>query len=360
MQDPIVEIRTDSALTTASDVAAGPDVAKALHSWPTDIPADDEIDPIRVAVMDSGIHQDLVENHPWFENVTVVDRFDYTGSENGGDAVGHGSGCASIIGVAAASVLADFLPNDIPVELESHRIFGSGSRTGIRAIAEAYANLTMRGDKIDIVNMSWGARDNDPRLNRLHDKLLNAGAHDVVAAGNTGSDGGSPATNERAFSAGAVNKHGDLTRFTSSDPPRDNPDVAALGKDVKLARAPGTSMGRVLNDDFVKASGTSFAAPYTVAAYTIALAVRRTSWDTAFEQAAPDIPGTKKDGSGLLKAASAIHGETPGDQPPTTNGFAWNFNGDTLWLDAEWLPEGDTQVTKLDETKDHVDIRVDK
>lgn len=341
-----VELRVDHNITTADDALATPEDAHALHEWPQQAPEPGD-DPVTVAVMDSGIHQDAVENHPWFDGVEVVARYDATGTGTGGDNVGHGTGCASIIA-----------HNGLNVELIDVRIFGDSGRTGFETIRDAYEWMIERGDRIDLANLSWGAQRNIPQINQLHEKMLNAGIHDVVAAGNTGDRGGSPSTSRRAFSAGAVDASGDLTRFTSSNPDRDNPDVAAVGKNVKMARAPGTSMGNPINDQYTKASGTSFSAPYTLAGYTLAYNIAPDSWDSRFEKAAPDIPGSEKDGDGLFKLAPAL-GEGPGPEPnPTTDVDLWNFIGnDVAYIHADWLPESGSKVERREETKDHIDLR---
>lgn len=350
MDEPAnVEIRTDNIITsTDTDDVLDPADARALHGWPDTLPETD--DPLTVAIMDSGIHPETVETHPWFDGIEVVDRYDAVGAGTPGDDVGHGTACASV-----------YARNTPDVELVSVRIFGKNGRTGFGTIKDAYKWLTDNAARIDIVNMSWGASQDYAPINALHDNLLAAGVHDVVAAGNTGTDGGSPATAERAFSAGAVDGSGRMARFSSSDPNHDNPDVAAVGVDVKLARAPDTAMGRPLNDQYVAASGTSFAAPYTGAAMVNAMyAADAGSWDKRFERRAADIPGTPRDGAGVLKLSAAVDGGEGSDRP-TTDADVWNFAGsDTMFLDAQWLPTGETTVTRLEETKEYVDLRVSK
>lgn len=353
-----VELRTDNVLTSAPAAGyASPKDAMELHDWVSEAPEKSE--PIRVAIMDSGVHPKL-QMHSWGENIDIVHYADYTGNSKKGDAVGHGSACASIVGVAAANVLSKFT-DSTPIEIESHRIFGESGRTDFNTIKRAYRGIIERSDEIDIVNMSWGARQDIPRINRLHEKLMNEGVHDVVAAGNTGSDGGSPATAKGAFSVGAVDKHGDVTRFTSRDPNQGNPDVAALGKNTKLWRAPGTSMGTPINDEFTKASGTSFAAPYTTAGYAIALWFKQSSWDTKLEEAAPDIPGTKVDGEGLLKLDNAITGEEPKPIQPEGNARVLSlFGNSAVWMNNSWLPSGKTGTKLLNEDENGIDIRFKK
>lgn len=288
------EIRTDDKITTASsDRLIDPQEARDLHNWKL-VPQSGE--PITVAVMDSGIDEEVAKSHPWFAEATLTKQYDATGQGTGEDAVGHGTGCASIIANAVSEV-----------ELYDVRIFGgSGANQGFGPIRDAYGWLIAHADEIDVVNMSWGSQRDVPQINNLHERLISKGVVDVVAAGNTGGDGGSPATAERAFSAGAVDEEGNPTRFSSFDPEKGNPDVAAVGQNVQMVRANGTAMGTPLSDDYVKSSGTSFAAPYVTAAYVNAMYKNRGDYDQKFMNAAQDVPGTPKDGGGILKLEDAI------------------------------------------------------
>jgi len=295
--------RTDLDLISANaqDVALPEEIA-ALHGWPERLP---ESEPAVVAVMDSGIHASVVENHPWFEGAEVVGRYDAAGAGTPRDKVGHGTGVASLIARMAPAV-----------EFVDVRIFGSDTRTGFNVIRRAYEWLIDRAGQIDIVNMSWGARRNVMQINQLHERLIDAGVHDVVAAGNTGTDGGSPATSGVAFSAGALDEEGTPARFSSFDPDQGNPDVAAIGVNVKMARTPGTEFGNRIDARFTKGSGTSFAAPLTSAAYATLLAAERSDWDQRLVDGAEDIEGTPRDGAGVLKMPKDLFVGPPEEEPP--------------------------------------------
>jgi len=319
--DVDVRDRTDPGLISASeDKIALPGEIAGLHNWPEDMP---EPEPVTVAVMDSGIHPDAVGNHPWFEGASVAGRYDAAGSGTREDEIGHGTGVASLIARMAPAV-----------RLVDVKIFGSRARTGFAVIRRAYEWMIENAGRIDLVNMSWGARRNIMQVNQLHERLVQSGIRDVVAAGNTGSDGGSPASSGLAFSAGAITEEGVPARFSSFNPEVGNPDVATVGIDVKMARAPGTSIGSPVSEDFVKASGTSFSAPLTTAAYATVLAEERSKeqpgqssdWDERFAEGAEDIEETKRDGAGILKLPAGLfdgpsEGEppeekSPGESPP--------------------------------------------
>jgi hypothetical protein len=285
--------------------------------------------------MDSGIHQDAVDTHPWFEHATVEERYDATGSGTGGDNVGHGTGCASIIAKAATDANESLDGSLPPVEFHDVRIFGGSGSTGMQTILDAYRYLIDNSEDIDLVNMSWGAQKDVSVINEPHKQLMEQGLRDVTAAGNSGGDGGSPATADGAFSAGALTEDGQPARFSSYNPEKGNPDVAAVGKDIKMARAPGTSMGKPLDDQYVKSSGTSFAAPYTVSAYVLAYHVQARSWNRSFMQAARDIPDTPKDGGGVLRVEPAFEGDAPEDPNPTTDVTVWDFGvGEVAYMNC--------------------------
>jgi predicted flap endonuclease-1-like 5' DNA nuclease len=313
--DVDVRDRTDPGLisTSEKDIALPEEIAR-LHNWPekpldTEAPetGGPETEPVTVAVMDSGIHPGAIDHHPWFEDAEVIGHYDAAGSGTRTDQVGHGTGVASLIARMAPSV------NFIDV-----KIFGAETRTGFSVIRRAYEWLIENGGGIDLVNMSWGARRNIMQINQLHERLVQAGIHDVVAAGNTGTDGGSPATAGVAFSAGALTEEGVPARFSSFNPDQGNPDIATVGIDVKMARAPGTKIGSFVSDDFVKGSGTSFSAPLTTAAYATALSAGRANgpvgngragWDERLTESAEDIEGTPRDGAGMLKLPSSLFEE---------------------------------------------------
>jgi len=306
--DVDVRDRTDPSLisTSENDIALPGEIAR-LHNWPDEAweTGGPGAEPVTVAVMDSGIHPGAIDQHPWFEGAEVIGRYDAVGSGTREDQIGHGTGVASLIARMAPGV--SFM--DV-------KIFGSKAQAGFPVIRRAYEWLIDNAGQIDLVNMSWGARRNIMQINQLHERLVEAGIRDVVAAGNTGTDGGSPATSGLAFSAGAITEEGVPARFSSFDPDQGNPDIATVGIDVKMARAPGTGMGQFVSDEFVKASGTSFSAPITTAAYAAALAKERADWAERLTEGAEDIEGTSRDGAGILKLPSGLFEEPSEDEPP--------------------------------------------
>ncbi len=357
------EIRTDDKITTMGDKVARPEDIFELHGWPESwterfpagFPEVSEDEKLTVAVMDSGICSDTCKNHPWFVNTEVTKRYDATGNNStGDDLLGHGTGVASIIARATPEI-----------EMFSLKIFDDQGSTGREIIRNAYQWLAKNSHEIDLVNMSWGSPNDVPQINEYHEKIIDMGIIDVVAAGNSSGRGGSPSTARNAFSAGALDEDGEPTRFSSWNPDKGNPEVAAIGKDVMMARSKGSDLGKPINQDYVKASGTSFAAPYTAAAYINALYKEKVNWDGRFVRGAKDIPGTEKDGAGVLKLQETLKETSAGingySQKSKAEASSWDFRGnDTLWIDADWLPSGDTSAELLGETKEYVDIRIEK
>lgn len=243
-------------------------------------------DGVTVAVMDSGIDP----SHAVFDGVDVR-RVDVTGT-GVGDEVGHGT--------ATAGQVARIAPD---VSLVSLKIFPDEGTTRTEHILRAYEWLFRHADGIDAVNMSWGSGRDSETLNRLQNRLVSKRVRDVTAAGNTGDEGGSPATARRAFSVGACTEDGEMAPFSSYDPGQANPEVVAVGVDARLPRAAGTDMGSPLSDEWTVASGTSFAAP-ALAGMVARYLERRPDAGPAvlkedFALHARDIPGTERDAYGI-------------------------------------------------------------
>lgn len=323
--DPFV---TDAA---ASPVTAGE--IREFHDW-TDRGGDGA--GLTLAVMDSGVD----DSHPVFEDVSVTHE-SFVDSE-GWDSVGHGTAVAGLAVELAPQV----------EEVIDLRVFGGQGRGELGPIADAYQWLIDNADRVDVMNASIGANERVSKLDVLHNRMVRAGVLGVVSAGNSGGLGGSPATAERAFSAGAVTIEGELTRFSAYNPERDNPDVSAVGKNVRLPRAEGTSLGQVIDEQYVKASGTSFSAPILSAAVLQYLSAEFGEVVRTFERSARELPDTPREGAGILDVAAAFDraggrggeggaGEPPGEGARTTSVEVVDVEGgDVVVLDTDWLEAG--------------------
>ena len=247
---------------------------------------------LSVVAMVSGVDP----SHPVFEDATI-EQVDVTGSGEG-DAVGHGT--------AVLGQITRLAPG---ADLTALRIFGEEGQTKNNVIMRAYEWLHNNTDTYDVVNMSWGSQQTSQAINRTHNGLVEKGIRDVVSAGNSGEKSGSPATAERAFSVAACTKEGQIAEFSSYNPNRDNPDVAAIGVDNRLAQASGTTMGQKLDGPWVKSSGTSFSAPEVAAMVAKYLSAHEAAPETImkdFEATARDIPDQPRDGAGLADYEAAV------------------------------------------------------
>lgn len=297
---------------------------------------------IHVVVMDSGIDVD----HPLFADMDIT-QVDVTGSGEG-DAVGHGT--------AVAGQIVQIAPD---VKLTALRIFGQEGRASYDTILSAYEWLFNHADEIDVVNMSWGTSRKVQQLDDLQNKLVNKGVRDVTAAGNTSEEGGSPATAEKAFSAGATNENGEMASFSSYNPNWDNPDVSAIGVNNRLAQASGTSMGSDLDGDWVMASGTSFAAPElagSVARYLEGLEAE--GLEGEYETNTNDIKGTERDGFGMLSHNDTV--ESPIEETTADVWTMWEDGKDVMYLNKNWFSDGKYSVAKVDESDDRTVLEFTK
>lgn len=296
---------------------------------------------INVVVMDSGID----EEHGVFNN-TDIDHVDVTGRGDG-DEVGHGT--------AVAGQIVRVAPD---VNLTSLRIFGSSGRATFSTILKAYEWLFQHSDEIDIVNMSWGASRKVDQLDQLQNKLVEQDVRDVTAAGNTASEGGSPATAEKAFSAGACTESGEMAPFSSYNPNWDNPDVSTVGVNNRLAQASGTSMGGDLRGPWVMASGTSFAAPELTGSVARFLEGNPDEdLEELYEETGDDIEEVEKDGYGLLNHSALMSNAPEDGAPPETQATVWTLwsdNRDMIHLNKDWLSDGEFTVSKVADTDDRI------
>lgn len=271
------------------DTVATIEDVRQLHNTP-----DDEAtgEGYTAVAMDSGIDP----THPVFEGKTI-EQVDVTGAGEG-DSVGHGT--------AVLGQITRLAPG---ADLIALRIFGEQGQTKNNVIMRAYEWLHNNVDAYDIVNMSWGSQRNSQEIDRVHNRLVEKGVRDVVSAGNSGEKSGSPATAERAFSVGACTEEGAIAEFSSYNPNRDNPDVAAIGKNNRLAQASGTTMGQDLEGPWVKSSGTSFSGPEVTGMTLKYLWVDEASPRQImvdFEASARNIENQPRDGAGLADYKAAV------------------------------------------------------
>ena len=234
---------------------------------------------VNLAVLDTGVdvtHPDLAGR--------VVKTANFTDEDDAVDHHGHGTHvAATAVGTGAAS---------------------GGSRRGVAYRSRLFVGKVLDGkgsgssstviagmrwaveEGADVINMSLGGpptKGRDPMSRALNRLSAESGALFVVAAGNSYNDQtvGSPATADAALAVGAVTKRNALARFSSKGPRRGDlaikPEITAPGVRIVAARAAGTALGDVVDDDYTRLSGTSMAAPHVAGAAAI-LAQRHPRW----------------------------------------------------------------------------------
>jgi hypothetical protein len=356
MNGTTAEISTDPTITSSDGIVTPIDIAQ-FHG---DTRAGSG-EGIKLVVRDSGID----ETHPLFESVGVnVTKPNIGGlPTNGEDNVGHGTATAGLWALMAPGL----------EEVISVPIFSKSGRTNMDTIERSYEYIidTFAGDNSEVmVNDSWGARREIAKIDDWHNEMERVGINSVAAAGNTDQQTGSPATAERAFSVSACRLDGSMARFSS---PTDN--LAAVGVDIAVPQAEGTSMGQPIDEDnydaamnsiggeWTKASGTSFAAPIVggfASAYNSRPRADALSdpdavmpFEKAFLKTAKDIEGTKEDGEGRLDYHAAKETERPpeGDGERTVNGSVLDLGdapmvpGNIIALEDAVLENGDYEFT---------------
>ncbi|CAL9319155.1 S8 family serine peptidase [Streptomyces sp. SudanB66_2053] len=236
---------------------------------------------VKVAVLDTGADA----SHPDLSG-RISEAQDFSGSSGTGDAFGHGTHVASIVGgsgAASGGARKGVAPG---ADLLIGKVLGDDGFGTESQVIDGMEWAVARG--ADVVNMSLGSDapsdGTDPMSRTLNELSASSGALFVVAAGNAGPGQGtigSPAAADAALTVGAVDRDDALADFSGRGPrPGDDtvkPDVTAPGVDIVAARAAGTTMGQVVDASYVAASGTSMAAPHVAGAAAL-LARQHPDW----------------------------------------------------------------------------------
>ncbi|WP_337724186.1 S8 family serine peptidase [Saccharothrix sp. CCNWLW140] len=275
-----------------------------------------------------------------FVQPEVVDQRDFTGGDDPGDAIGHGTHVASTIaGTGAKSggknkgVAPDAALLDAKVCGES----GCSESTILAGMQWAVES----GAKV--VNMSLGGPDTealDPleeavnQLSAQHDVLF------VVAAGNSGPAGqtvASPAGADAALAVGAVDKEEQIARFSSRGPRVGDravkPEITAPGVAIAAAKAGGG--GEPAPGGYVAMSGTSMAAPHVAGAAAVLVGQRPDLSSAQYKallmgSAKPNPAlGVAAQGAGRVDLQRATRQSTHAEPPALSLGTAvWPYQDD--------------------------------
>lgn len=127
------------------------------------------------------------------------------------------------------------------------------------ALASAVLYAARNG--ADVINASWGGQGQSQAIEDAIQFAYSVGAVFVAAAGNSGMDawGFYPANSPEAITVSAVNDTNGYPAFTNYG---SKIDVAAPGVGILSLRAAGTTLGNVVNNNYVVLDGTSMAAPH--------------------------------------------------------------------------------------------------
>ncbi|WP_151476203.1 S8 family serine peptidase [Streptomyces albicerus] len=237
---------------------------------------------VKVAVLDTGADQ----SHPDLAG-RIAQAKDFSGSSGTGDAFGHGTHVASIVGGSGAASDGGRKGVAPAADLLVGKVLGDD---GYGTESQVIAGMEWAADAgAKVVNMSLGSESpsdgTDPMSLALNELTERTGALFVVAAGNSGQQGtgsiGSPGAADAALTVGAVDRNDALAPFSSRGPRAGDdavkPDVTAPGVGIVAARAAGTTMGDPVDARHVAASGTSMATPHVAGAAAL-LAQRYPDW----------------------------------------------------------------------------------
>ncbi|HEY6041701.1 MAG TPA: S8 family peptidase [Anaerolineae bacterium] len=283
-----------SALTATPDairiLAARPDIDMIWYDEPVHINLDESVPligapdvyragftgkNIRVGIVDTGIDP----NHPDFAG-RIVEFKDFSG-DGTADGHGHGTHVAGIIGGSGAASGGKYRG----VAYECLYIIAKALRNdGAGLMSDIIAGLDFQLDqKAQVVNLSLGSSgssDGTDALSVACDALVERGVVVCVAAGNDGPFGrtiGAPGAAHKVITVGATDKRDTIATFSSRGPTSDGrikPDLCFPGVEIHSCRANGTSMGKVIDQSYTTASGTSMATPHATGSSALLLQVR--------------------------------------------------------------------------------------
>ncbi|MGW3601945.1 S8 family peptidase [Micromonospora sp. NPDC005161] len=225
-------------------------------------------DGVTVGVLDTGIDA----NHPDFAG-QIAAIHDFTGGNDPGDTVGHGTHVASTIagsGAASGGRYRGVAPG-------AKLVVGKVCATTECQDSDIIAGMQWAAQQARVVNLSLGDTDTpalDPLETAVQDLSQRYGTLFVVAAGNEGKPKSvsTPASADDALAVAAVDAD-DQRAYFSSRGPRvgDNhikPEISAPGVDI-VAAAPGGG--------YAPMSGTSMATPHVAGSAAI-LAGQHPDW----------------------------------------------------------------------------------
>ncbi|HEY8471048.1 MAG TPA: S8 family serine peptidase [Natronosporangium sp.] len=226
-----------------------------------------------VAVLDTGVDSD----HPDLAGKVIAEQ-NFTDSAVADDRFGHGTHVAGIIagsGAASGGTYTGVAPG---ARLLNGKVLGDNGSGEVSDIIAGMEWAAQQG--ADVINMSLGgpATDGtDPLSLAVNELTAEYGVLFAIAAGNSGGDRtvNSPGAADAALTVGSVDKAEQLAGTASRGPRLGDfaikPDLTAPGVGIVSARAEGTALGPIVDDQYTRIGGTSMATPHVAAAAAILL-----------------------------------------------------------------------------------------
>ncbi len=278
---------------------------------------------VTVAIVDTGIDSD----HPDFAGRITFTQ-DFTGSGSAEDGNGHGTHVASTVAGSGEASGGKYVGVAPGASLMAARVLGSDGGGRMSDVMAGVEWAAQNG--ADVINLSLGSdgnSDGKDALSAICNAAVDLGKVVVVAAGNAGPGSGtvgSPGAATKVITVGASDDSDRMASFSSRGPTADGrtkPDVTAPGVKISAARATGTSMGQVVDENYTTAQGTSMATPHVAGLCALLLhqepgllpdEVKKRLKTTAKNLGV----GANDQGSGRVDALAAILAGQPGAPPP--------------------------------------------
>lgn len=198
--------------------------------------------PVKVAILDSGINQDISQLSPYVvKGYNAIDNSSEVSPLNN-----HGTMIASII----AGTYSGKIPIGLNKQVEIYDVQVL-DKTGVGAIEHTISGIEWAiENKVDIINMSYGFSKDEPKFHRVIQKAEKEGIILVAASGNTlGLSIDYPAKYKEVLSISAIDKQKNIFIYAG----KGKVDYVAPGVEVPVLNESGK---------VDKQTGTSFAAAY--------------------------------------------------------------------------------------------------
>ena len=240
---------TEAETITEISIEISTETEYSAEPEPQD-PAKELRDPVRIAVLDSGISTAAIDPESLEGGLNLIKPLSDTG-----DTIGHGTAVASIIVGSEAAEVDGICPRAVLIPLvycaEDYlgRTVNADAATVGELIREAVDTF-----HCDIINISAASATDDSSLREAVEYALEQGVIVITCAGNTNLTTPDniyyPGAYEGVICVGSVNGEGEVSDFSQRG---DFLDFVAPGEDLPVATIEG---------ERTSVTGTSFAAAY--------------------------------------------------------------------------------------------------